>query len=172
MKNISPEIQVLHGKIADHLAELAKLFNPGFSLSFVARHHEHKDQFIFLTDEPEGEAFEKLVSDFLKDEAAPESKWQPITKDSPALGELVWLYESGRTAPWIGSRDMADSDSWLWGNAYGSLWHNGEKWDADVEQDDDYQPTLFQPLPTLPTIATAGNWGSSNAELREPEAGK
>ena len=77
--------------------------------------------------------------------------WVRIEDRLPELGEIVWLWEQGR-GPWIGSRGDPDSEGWLWGNAYGSMWHNGAKWDADVEQDDEYKPTHWQPLPLLPNV--------------------
>lgn len=77
------------------------------------------------------------------------SAWVRCEDRHPALGEIVWLWEEGR-GPWIGSRDNPDNEGWLWGNAYGTMWHNGVKWDADVEHDDEYKPTHWQPLPLLP----------------------
>lgn len=59
-----------------------------------------------------------------------------------------WLWDGKRI--WIGGRGMVDSESWLWGNAYGSIWHNGVKWEADNETDDDYQPTHWLSLPNPP----------------------
>ena len=81
--------------------------------------------------------------------AVPGSAWIECAAQLPELGQIVWLYEADRGI-WIGSRDDADSEFWLWGNAYAALWHNGKEWDADVEQDDDYQPTHWMPLPELP----------------------
>jgi len=46
---------------------------------------------------------------------------------------------------------MVDSEYWLWGNAYSSIWHTGVNWDADNETDDDYQPTHWMSLPNPPT---------------------
>lgn len=74
--------------------------------------------------------------------------WVRCEDRLPELGEIVWLWEEGR-GPWIGSRDDA-GEGWLWGKAYGSIWHTGEKWDADVEQDDDYKPSHWMPLPPMP----------------------
>lgn len=67
----------------------------------------------------------------------------------PDIGQMVWLHENGRT--WIGSRDDG-GDGWMWGNSYGHIWHNGEQWDGDCEQDDDYSPTHWMPLPTPPNV--------------------
>ena len=77
--------------------------------------------------------------------------WIRTDERLPELGEIVWLWEEFR-GPWIGSRDCPDFEGWLWGNAYGTIWRNGQKWDADVEQDDEYKPTHWQPLPLLPCV--------------------
>ena len=74
----------------------------------------------------------------------------------PPLGEIVWLHDGNRT--WIGGRDDI-GDGWLWGNTYGSVWHNGVKWDGDLETDDDYKPTHWMRLPEPPNAA---------GELRPP----
>jgi hypothetical protein len=93
------------------------------------------------TPKPQGDAVGLVSSDLFG--------WVRIADRLPELGEIVWLWEEGR-GPWIGSRDDPDNEGWLWGNAYGAMWHNGVKWDADVEQDDEYKPTHWQPLPLLP----------------------
>ena len=77
--------------------------------------------------------------------------WKPITENEPPLDELVWLHEP-RRGTWIGNRSDPDGDGWLWGNSYGVFWWNGTRWDADVEQDSDYDPTLWQPLPMPPNL--------------------
>ena len=71
-----------------------------------------------------------------------------VTEDNPKLGDIVWLWD-GKTI-WVGGREMIDSECWLWGNTYGSMWYNGEKWEADLESDDDYNPTHWLPLPSPP----------------------
>jgi len=85
--------------------------------------------------------------------------WRKINPDDtatmPPLGQLCWLYDPTK-GPFIGSRDDVQGDGWLWGQAYGCPWHNGEKWDEDVMQDDDYHVTHWLPLPSLP-----------NAEVRD-----
>lgn len=80
--------------------------------------------------------------------------WRPITKDEPSLGHICWLWD-GRNI-WIGGRDMVDSEYWLWGNCYNSIWYNGDKWDGDIETDDDYQPTNWMPLPNPPNAQRSG----------------
>jgi hypothetical protein len=77
------------------------------------------------------------------------TEWIPTSDRLPELGQAVWLYEPGR-GMWIGSREDT-GDGWLWGNYHGSIWHNGVKWTGDSEQDDDYQPTQWIPLPDLPS---------------------
>jgi len=79
--------------------------------------------------------------------------WRKINPDDagtmPDLGQLCLLYDPAK-GPFIGSRDDVQGDGWLWGQAYGCPWHNGEKWDEDVMQDDDYHVTHWLPLPSLP----------------------
>lgn len=79
---------------------------------------------------------------------APTNGWEAVGDDNmPPMDEIVWLYD-GRTI-WIGGR-ADDCDGWLWGNTYGSIWHNGLKWDGDLETDDEYKPTHWMRLPEPP----------------------
>lgn len=77
--------------------------------------------------------------------------WNTITDETtlPPLDEIVWLWDGQRV--WLGGR-ADDGDCWLWGNTYGSVWHNGKKWDGDLETDDDYKPTHWLRLPNPPNI--------------------
>lgn len=79
-----------------------------------------------------------------------QSNWISCDDRLPELGEIVFLHEKDR-ATWVGSRDMAE-EGWLWSNSYGSFWFNKtlNKWEADTEQDDDYKPTHWTPLPIPP----------------------
>ena len=65
------------------------------------------------------------------------------------MDTTVVLYEEGR-GMWLGCRGEIESGEWLWGNAYGVTWHNGERWDCDNDCDHEYLPTLWHPLPTPP----------------------
>ena len=80
---------------------------------------------------------------------AGENNWNPISIATlPPLGEIVWLWD-GKTI-WLGGC-ADDCDGWLWGNTYGHIWHNGTKWDGEIETDDDYKPTHWMRLPEPPT---------------------
>lgn len=74
--------------------------------------------------------------------------WQRVTNDLPKLGDVCWLWDGKMI--WLGGREMVDSEQWMWGNSYGHVWHNGVKWDADIETDDDYKPTHWLALPNPP----------------------
>ena len=78
--------------------------------------------------------------------AAPQG-WAAVTDTMPPLDEIVWLWNGSRI--WIGGRAW-DCDGWLWGNTYNHIWHNGTKWDGEIETDDDYKPTHWMPLPQPP----------------------
>ena len=80
---------------------------------------------------------------------APDLVWIACAERLPELDEIVWLYQPGTEGIWIGVR-ADDVEGWLWGNAHGSMWWNGQRWDADMETDDDYKPTHWMPLPTPP----------------------
>ena len=86
------------------------------------------------------QAVQKLVDE--------RERWFLVTGETlPPLGEAVWLWD-GETI-WLGGRDD-DGDSWLWGNSYGSIWHNGTGWDGDLETDAEYKPTHWKRLTELP----------------------
>lgn len=99
--------------------------------------------------------------------AARGSAWQRITEHAPQCGDVCWLWD-GRTM-WIGGRDMVDSEHWLWGKCYGSIWHNGKKWDGHIESDDDYQPTHFMYLPEAPNHALSDGSAARSNGPRSPE---
>jgi len=81
-------------------------------------------------------------------------QWIPIEQELPDIDQIVWLYNGNTHTAWVGGRAEDNSDDeylfWLWGNSYGSFWHNGERWTGDIELDDDYQPTHWLPLPEVP----------------------
>jgi hypothetical protein len=124
--------------------------------------------YAFFNRKPSGRSFlhevketmTQLETDLAATRAELEAKsWRKITEDPeslPPMGEIVWLCEQGRGI-WVGSRED-DADGWLWGNTYGNYWHNGQKWDGDCEQDDDYRPTHWMRLPE-PAAALAGKEG-------------
>lgn len=64
---------------------------------------------------------------------------------------------------------MVDSEHWLWGKCYGSIWHNGKKWDGHIESDDDYQPTHFMYLPEAPNHALSDGSAARSNGPRSPE---
>ena len=80
--------------------------------------------------------------------------WVPTADLSrlPDFDVPVWLYEDGRA--WIGCR-VYDSDGWLWAKCYllPYLDEAGAWKLADAEADDDYSPTLWQPMPEPPRYA-------------------
>lgn len=76
------------------------------------------------------------------------AEWQLVTQDNlPPLWEVVWLYDGGTM--WLGGR-AGVADGWQWGNTHGRCWHNGERWDGDLETGDDLIPTHWMRLPGLP----------------------
>lgn len=78
-------------------------------------------------------------------------QWKQITDDPktlPPVGAIVWLYD-GRNM-WIGGRGTTDISDWAWGNTYGSIWLAGTEWDGEIETDDEYKPTHWKQLPSLP----------------------
>lgn len=78
------------------------------------------------------------------------SMWRSCADDPPEMDRPVFLFEEGR-GMWIGGRGEVEFGMWCWGNAYGTAWHNGKQWDAEIECDDDYKPTHWIPLPSLPS---------------------
>lgn len=77
--------------------------------------------------------------------------WVPTadTARLPDEGVPVWVYEDGRF--YIACR-VYDSEGWLWARCYGLPYLDKQgKWQCiDAELDDDYQPTIWQPLPEPP----------------------
>jgi hypothetical protein len=75
--------------------------------------------------------------------------WIPVAERLPELDQPVWLYESGRA--FIGCRSDGGG-GWLWAQCYvvPSLDDQGNWQAVDADADDDYQPTLWQPLPDVP----------------------
>ena len=75
-------------------------------------------------------------------------QWRPL-ETLPPLEVPIWLYEHGDI--YIGMR--ADSgEGWLWSKCYSIPWYNAKDgWtEGDPEEDDDYQPTFWMPLPEPP----------------------
>ena len=72
----------------------------------------------------------------------------------PAFDTPVWLYEDG--AAYIGCRSD-ESDGWRWAKCYCMpyLDKTGAWILAEANGDDDYQPTLWQPLPEPPNTGPA-----------------
>lgn len=54
------------------------------------------------------------------------NQWHLCADVLPELGQPVWLYSATIKTVWLGSRED-DAEGWLWGNAYGKVWHNGRK---------------------------------------------
>lgn len=83
--------------------------------------------------------------------SAASDPWILVSSTLPDLGQLCWLWDGKRC--WIGARIQED-DGWLWGNSYGSFWWDGKQWQGEIEEDDDYRPTHWMPLPPIPPHAT------------------
>lgn len=80
--------------------------------------------------------------------------WVSCADDLPTYDLPVWLYENGRA--YVGCR-IFDSDGWLWAKCYSMpyLDKDGTWKMVDAEVDDDYRPTLWQPLPDVPRYSEA-----------------
>lgn len=102
----------------------------------------------------------ELARDAMASSAAPHGWAAVCDENMPPMDEIVWLYD-GRTI-WIGGR-ADDCDGWLWGNTYGSIWHNGVKWDGDLETDDEYKPTHWRRLPEPPYDTLCREAGQKDA---------
>ena len=86
----------------------------------------------------------------LKEAPAPgRDGWIAVGERLPEMDVPVWLYEGGTL--YIGARGDGE-DGWLWGKCYSIPYarHDGSFDMSDCEQDDDYQPTHWQPLPPAP----------------------
>lgn len=76
--------------------------------------------------------------------------WVKTADKLPDFDVPVWLYEDGDA--YIGCR-VDDSDGWLWAKCYLMPYIDSSTgaWKlVDAEVDDDYMPTLWQPLPDVP----------------------
>jgi len=75
--------------------------------------------------------------------------WQEVREDNlPPLGEPVWLWDG--EIIWTGGRVPRLRKNWSWASCYGRVWHDGQNWDAELEEDDDYKPTHWMRMPILP----------------------
>lgn len=74
--------------------------------------------------------------------------WISVEDELPPLEEPVWLFAQlcDGNYIWIGGRTDT-FDGWLWADCHMTVWFNGEKWDGDMDVDDDYQPTHWMRLP-------------------------
>lgn len=74
--------------------------------------------------------------------------WLPI--ESAPDETPVWLLSAAGDI-WIGERNF-NGDGWLWGNCYMTVYLRGDgTWgSSDCQEDDDYQPTHWMPLPAPP----------------------
>lgn len=81
-------------------------------------------------------------------------QWIRVEDQEPPLDTPIWLYAGNKI--FIGGLIMAggiDDEFKAWANANMSAWNRCDgSWDADLEFDDDYHPTHWMPLPSLPTI--------------------
>lgn len=89
------------------------------------------------------------LSDF---ESQP-SGWISVESQLPELGIPVWLHENGRI--YVGGRSD-EGEGWLWGNCYGSHYMDDGVWKCDIEIDDEYEPTMWMALPSIPKPPEAG----------------
>lgn len=82
-------------------------------------------------------------------------EWISVADRLPDLDEPVWLF--GDRGIWIGGRTIVEGGDeyagaqWGWCNAYSTLWQKADgRFDAELEYDDDYHVTHWQPLFTPP----------------------
>ena len=90
-------------------------------------------------------------------------QWIPVGERLPDLCEPVWLLQGDSI--WVGERGECEEGEWLWGNCYGDFYWNStiQKWESSTaEQDDDYQPTKWIPLPTPPAAKPDPNEENSH----------
>ncbi len=48
---MSARLDNVHIEVADALAELSRLFTPGMRLTFIARHPDHDERHVIVTDD-------------------------------------------------------------------------------------------------------------------------
>jgi hypothetical protein len=100
---------------------------------------------------PDGSA----LSEGLGVVAQPLPFWMPVVAALPGMDMPVWLYAPDRGI-WVGARSDL-GEGWMWGNTYGSHYYAETSggvgvWRChDNEVDEDYQPTMWMPLPVAPT---------------------
>lgn len=93
--------------------------------------------------------------------------WVSIKDRRPDLDVPVWLYEPGRGL-WIGGRSDG-GDGWLWCDCDGSQYQRDGKWCArDFNMDDDYQPTMWKPLPSAPVEQTHARTSARTSAILMP----
>lgn len=78
--------------------------------------------------------------------------WQEIRENNlPPLDEIVLLWDGCK----INTGGRTDyCGGWTWADTYGCVWYNGCRWDGDLEMDEDYRPTHWMAMPTLPNAET------------------
>lgn len=85
--------------------------------------------------------------------------WVIVAERLPGLDVPVWLYLPDGPRIVQGCRTDG-SEGWCWANCYSSAYfdptYEGGMWRAhDAELDEDYQPSLWQPLPEPPRYTQA-----------------
>jgi hypothetical protein len=97
-------------------------------------------------------AFDRLATALRALRDAPDG-WVPVAERLPKYETPVWLFDAATGSIWIGGRGECD-DGWLWCNAYHNIWRSSHdnKWESDLQSDDDYNPTHWMPLPEPPAL--------------------
>lgn len=99
--------------------------------------------------------------------AAPEAPGQMET-ETTLREALVELDERLRAC-----FGMMDDGGWYWGNPYGSIYHDGRKWESRAELDDDYKVAQWMPLPSAPGTFNDDDLGRrGHRPLAAPEQAK
>lgn len=95
--------------------------------------------------------------------------WVQTAERLPDMDLPVWLYENGFV--FIGCRGDC-GEGWLWAQCYVVPSFNAQgAWQSvGAEADDDYQPTLWQPLPEPPRYTQAA-LDAAKTEAAELAAG-
>ncbi len=75
--------------------------------------------------------------------------WRRVEDGLPPIGVPVWLYVPDLGQPMLGSREDGE-DGWCWCRCYGEPWYDKGWHISDAEQDDDYHPSHWMPLPEPP----------------------